>query len=225
MNYHIDTGIIYEKFAENCECPLCQIQKIVTEQFLHEFLNDAVMEDNSRIAVSNKGFCNQHFDMLFSRQNKLSVALQIRSRAEKLLPLLKDVKNVGTAKKLAAKIKSAENSCVICDLVNESMKKYYITVAQMFAREKNFFKTLLKTNGFCLTHYAELLNYSSHAGFAKKEYLALLSKIQRDNFERVDKELKAFCDSHDYRNAYKPLGNAEDALPRMRVKIYGEKQV
>lgn len=224
MNYHIDTGIIYEKFAENCECPLCQIQKLVTEQFLHEFLNDAVMEDNSRIAVAEKGFCSEHFDMLFSRQNKLSVALQIRTRAEKLSPLLSDLGSFGAAKKRAEQIEKASRSCVICDLVEKSMKKYYITIAQMFTREKDFFKTLMKTKGFCLTHYAELLKYSSHAGFAKKEYLALLTKIERENFMRVDAELKAFCDSHDYRNAYKPLGNAEDSLPRMRVKIYGEKQ-
>lgn len=61
MNYHIDTGIIYEKFGEPCECPLCAIEKKVQEQFLHEFLNDAVMEDDSRIAVAKKGVLRTAF--------------------------------------------------------------------------------------------------------------------------------------------------------------------
>ena len=122
MNYHIDTVIIYENFKTDCECPLCAIEQKVTEQFLHEFLNDAVMEDDTRIKVGKKGFCDKHFDMLFKRQNKLSVALQISTRAEKITPLLSSVKSAGAAKKRAKEIKEALSSCVICDLVEESMQ-------------------------------------------------------------------------------------------------------
>jgi hypothetical protein len=88
MKYHIDTGLIVDKFQTDCECPLCEIQKIVEEQFLFEFLNDAVMEENTRIKVGQKGFCAKHFDMLFSRQNKLSVALQIETRSQVLSEFL-----------------------------------------------------------------------------------------------------------------------------------------
>ena len=224
MNYHIDTGLIYEKFKEGGECPLCAIEKIVQEQFLHEFLNDAVMEDNTRIKVGKKGFCAKHFDMLFARQNKLSVALQVGTRAEKIAPFISTVKSAGAAKKRAKEIEDAAKTCVICDLVEESMIKYYKTVAQMFVHEKDFYKMLFSCKGFCMHHYAELLKYSSSAGFGVKEYLSVLSSAQQKNFARVQDELKAFCDSHDYRNAYKPLGDAENALPHARIKLYGEKQ-
>lgn len=224
MQYHIDTGLIYEKFGEDCECPLCLIEKKVQEQFLHEFLNDAVMEDDSRVQVSEKGFCAKHFDMLFSRPNKLSVALQIETRAKKIAPLFSAVKSAGAAKKRAKEINRALSHCVICDLTEESMEKYYKTVAQMFVREKEFYKILLGGKGFCARHFSELLKYSSSAGFAAKDYLAALCAVQERNFKRLQTELKDFCDSHDYRNAYKPLGNSETALPRIRTKIYGEKQ-
>ena len=56
MAYHIDTGLIKEKLKVDCECPLCEIKKVVEEQFLYEFLNDAVMEDNTRIKVGEEGF-------------------------------------------------------------------------------------------------------------------------------------------------------------------------
>lgn len=224
MHYHIDTGLIYEKFGIDCECPLCAIEKKVSEQFLHEFLNDAVMEDDTRVKVGKKGFCEKHFDMLFARRNKLSVALQINTRAEKIAPLFTAVKSAGAAKKRAKELKAATENCVICDLVNESMTKYYKTIAQMFVREKEFYKTLFASKGFCLKHYSELLNYANYAGFATKEYLSVLSTVETRNFSRVQTELKAFCDSHDYRNAYKPLGDAENALPHARVKFYGEKQ-
>ncbi len=222
-SYHIDTGLIKEKFAGDSECPLCEIQSVVEEQFLHEFLNDAVMEDATRIKVGEKGFCARHFDMLFNRQNKLSVALQIGTRAEKIAPLLGAIKSASAAKKQATKIETALSGCAVCELVNESMIKYYKTIAQMFVREKDFLKTFLSSNGFCLPHYAELLKYSSSAGFAAKEYLSALSSVENRNFERIQGDLNKFCVKHDYRNAHEPLGAAETALPRTRIKLYGIK--
>ncbi|MBR2498416.1 MAG: hypothetical protein IKB67_01750 [Clostridia bacterium] len=223
MSYHIDTGLIKEKFNTDCECPLCEIKKVVEEQFLHEFLNDAVMEDNTRIKVGKNGFCARHFDMLFSRQNKLSVALQIGTRVEKLQHLFEPSANVRTAIKQAEAITKSSTTCVICDLVEDSMVKYYKTIAQMFQKERDFFKTLISSKGFCIHHYAELLKYSRHAGFVSKEYVKILGNTQKRNMERLQEELKKFCDKHDYRNALEPLGSAETALPRMREKLYGKK--
>ncbi len=222
MGYHIDTGLIYEKFAVDCECPLCEIKKVVEEQFLHEFLNDAVMEDNTRIKVGKQGFCKEHFNMLFSRQNKLSVALQIDTRVDNLMPLITPAKSAGQAKKIAEQIKNGQVSCVVCDLVQESMIKYYKTIAQMFLKEKDFYKTLVASKGFCLPHYAELLRYSSFAGFGTKEYLSIIGDVQNRNMQRIQKDLKKFCVKHDYRNALEPLGSAETALPRMGEKLYGK---
>ena len=224
MAYHIDTGLIKDKFKEETECPLCEIKKVVEEQFLFEFLNDAVMEDNTRIKVGKLGFCSRHFDMLFSRQNKLSVALQIGTRVDVLQKnTIKEVKNVNAAIKQAKALEQASSTCIICDLTEESMVKYYKTIAQMFAREKQFFKTLLSSKGFCMHHYAELLRYSKSAGFFAKDYVSILSGVQKRNVERIQLELKKFCDKHDYRNALEPLGTAETALPRMGVKLYGKK--
>ena len=223
MNYHIDTGLIKEKFAVDCECPLCEIKKVVEEQFLHEFLNDAVMEDNTRIKVGKFGFCDRHFDMLFSRQNKLSVALQIRTRANVLKQNLGELKSLKSAKKQVEYIEKAEKTCVICDLTEESMTKYYKTVAQMFAKEKDFYKTIISSKGFCMHHYAMLLKYAGSASVFAKDYVNLLSGAQMRGLERVDSDLKKFCDKHDYRNVNEPLGSAETALPRMRTKLYGKK--
>lgn len=223
MNYHIDTGLIWEVFKNNSECPLCEIKKKVEEQFLTEFLNDAVMEDNTRIRVGKVGFCAKHFDMLFSRQNKLSLALQVGTRLEKTERLTACIKTKRNAKKLAEEIKASTCTCAVCELVNESMTKYYKTVAQMFVKEKEFYKTLISCNGFCLEHYAELLRYCDSAGLGANSYVQILSGVQERNFKRIQTELKEFCDMHDYRNAYKPMGNLETALPRTRTKLYGKK--
>jgi hypothetical protein len=181
------------------------------------------MEDNTRIKVGKQGFCSKHFDMLFSRQNKLSVALQIGTRVDNIDYLFSPAKSVSQAKKFANEIQKGQKDCVICDLVEESMIKYYKTIAQMFVKEKEFYKMLISSKGFCLPHYAELLKYSSSAGFGAKEYLAVIGGVQQRNMERLSKDLKKFCDKHDYRNALEPLGSAETALPRMGEKLYGKK--
>ena len=223
MAYHIDTGLIKEKFKVDCECPLCEIKKVVEEQFLYEFLNDAVMEDNTRIKVGKLGFCSRHFDMLFNRQNKLSLALQVGTRLDRTSNLYSQIKSHKVATKLAKSIESSFKTCAVCDLVDESMVKYYKTIAQMFSKERDFLKILLKTNGFFLHHYAELLKYSGYAGGLKNSYVEVLSGVQNRAIALVKDDLKEFCDKHDYRNAFKPLGRAENALPNTRAKLYGEK--
>lgn len=223
MNYHIDTGLIKDKLKVDCECPLCEIKQVVEEQFIHEFLNDAVMEDNTRIKVGKHGFCSRHFDMLFSRQNKLSVALQICTRIDVMSPKLEQVSSLKSAQKQADFILENINDCAICDLVEDSMIKYYKTMAQMFMNERNFFKSLLATKGFCLEHYAMLLKYAKYAGPMAKEYVSLLSGLESRNLKRIRGDLQGFCDKHDYRNALQPLGESETALPRTRIKLYSKK--
>ena len=224
MTYHIDTGLIWDEFKKDSECPLCEIKKIVEEQFLTEFLNDAVMEDNTRIRVGKVGFCAKHFDMLFARQNKLSLALQVGTRLEKTEHLTKTITKKGQAKKLAKDILNSTCTCAICELVEKSMDKYYKTIAQMFVNEKDFYKALISTKGFCLEHYAKLLKHSDCAGVGANGYVEVLSGVEHRNFERIRGELKEFCDMHDYRNAYKPMGYLESALPRTRTKIYGKRE-
>ena len=224
MKYHIDTGLIIQKFKENTECPLCEIQAIVEEQFLHEFLNDAVMEDSTREKVNKYGFCSQHFDNLFFRPNKLSVALQIQTRTDYLNKILTPIKSVKGAKLQAKQLEMASDSCIICKYTQESMEKYYKTIAQLFSREPEFIKLFMISKGFCIEHYTSLLKYVSYAGSLKNDYAEALFKVQKRNFERIKQEVNLFCNKHDYRNANMPLGSAQTALPRMREKLYGKKE-
>ena len=224
MRYHIDTGLIIQKFKEESECPLCAIQQIVEEQFLHEFLNDAVMEDSTREKVNKHGFCNEHFDKLFFRPNKLSVALQIQTRTDYINKILSPINNSRGAKNQAKALEQATSSCIICSYTRESMEKYYKTIAELFSREPEFIKLFMTSKGFCLEHYSSLLKYSSYAGGLKNDYIEWLFKVEKRNFERLKGEIDAFCVKHDYRNAKTPLGSAENALPKMREKLYGRKE-
>lgn len=224
MRYHIDTGLIIQKFKEDSECPLCAISQIVEEQFLHEFLNDAVMENSTREKVNKYGFCREHFDKLFFRPNKLSVALQIQTRTDYINKILSPIKDSRGAKNQAKALDKTTSSCIICSYTKESMEKYYKTIAELFSREPDFIKLFMTSKGFCLEHYSSLLKYTTYAGGLKNDYVEALFKVQKRNFERLKEEIDAFCVKHDYRNAKTPLGSAENALPKMREKLYGKKE-
>ena len=181
------------------------------------------MEDDTRARVNKLGFCAEHFDMLFARQNKLSVALQAITRTNTLKKEI-GAKDAKGAKKAAAALKKLTSTCIVCDIVNDHMVRYAKTVAQLYAKESAFREQLNSTKGFCMKHYSSLLEHSDCAGLKAKAYLADLCKLQETNLSRMVDELQWFCDKHDYRNREKPLGSSADALPRIRIKLYGEKK-
>ncbi|MBQ9103545.1 MAG: hypothetical protein IJY57_00465 [Clostridia bacterium] len=222
MAYHINTGLIKEKFNSPCDCPLCEIKRVVEEQFLHEFLNDAVMETRSRGLVNEYGFCSKHFDMLYKRQNKLSLAVQISSRIFALGDIIKQESSIKGAKKQAEKLKKAQSTCIICKLSDESMEKYYKGIAKLYADEESFAIAFKSTKGFCLEHYSALLEHSINAGFKAKQFVKDLTNLQINSINRLTEDLNKYCQKHDYRNAYKPLGSAENVLPRTKLKLFGK---
>ena len=52
MNYHIDTGLIWENFKKEGECPLCDLYEIVNARVVEQFTTEAVMEDHARDRVN-----------------------------------------------------------------------------------------------------------------------------------------------------------------------------
>lgn len=224
MKYEISTGLIVEHFNDKSECPLCEIKKIVERGIAEQFLNDAVMEDHTRAKVNELGFCKHHFEMLFNRPSKLSLALQISTRMKTLNRKIGEIKNFKGAKKQAEDLKKSRASCIICEYTDFHMVRYYKTIAQMFFNEPDFRKQLESTKGFCFDHYEELLTYANYAKNKTNEYLDALSTIQNRNIARIIGELKWFCDKHDYRNSNKPMGNSEDVLQRSKIKLYGDEK-
>ena len=62
MQYHISTGLIIKHFEQDCNCPLCEMEKIVETNICRELLADGCMDDDVRKQVNERGFCLKHFD-------------------------------------------------------------------------------------------------------------------------------------------------------------------
>lgn len=223
MQYHISTGLIVKHFENNCGCPLCSIEKIVESNVCRELLGDGCMDDDVRTIINKKGFCEKHFDLLFSMQSKLGLALQSDTRLKTLRKnLLTKPLSAQKAKKQAKKIEQELSTCAVCDYTADEMIKYYKTIAQMYAGEPDWREKLMNCGGFCLKHYAKLIEYSNFAFFKAKNYLADLYEIENKKLDRNAELMQGFLNRHDYRNLGKPLGESQNALALYRAAFYGE---
>ena len=222
MNYHIGNMLIYQEFNDSGVCPLCRIRNILENRLAEQYLNESVMEDFQRRMVNERGFCEHHTNMLYARQNKLSLALQHVTRLTALKGKLEVTADLKTAQKMAETFIHSGDTCVICDGVEVNMIRYYKTVAEMFLAEKDFKQTLQNTDGFCLEHFGSLLRYASFAGRRKKDYIYTLTSLEKKSMEKLLTDLQRFAAKHDYRNADLPWEGAEKALERSVVKLHGE---
>lgn len=223
MRYHINTGLIQEKIGAKEFCPLCEIEKIVESGICKELLGDGCMDDDMRSSVNEKGFCPEHFEMLYSMPSKLGLSLQIQTRIRFVAGKL-TVPTSAIAAKRAAKVLLNENKkCIVCDFTDDEMIKYYKTVAQMFDNEEQFRKILAESDGFCIKHFSKLLEYCDYAKKSTKQYLKTICDVQQKRFSTDLNLLQKFNARHDYRNIGKPLGEAENALPNIKKDLYGKK--
>ena len=221
MNYHINTILVWDSFKKKDECPLCLIESAIEKQIINQYLNEAVMEDDYRKDVNKYGFCKMHFKNLYDRENKLGLALQTDTRIKYLTKLLKTADTTKEAAKISQNIKKELSTCIICNVVEFNMSGYFETIPKMYHNENEFAKIFKESKGFCLKHYARLLDTAKFAGGSTKGYLTDLTTIEKDNIERLEKELAFFTEKFDYRNAEKSWGTCEDALPRSLNKIHG----
>ena len=159
MQYHISTGLVIQHFEKDCNCPLCEMEKIVEANICRELLADGCMDDDVRHQVNARGFCLKHFEQLYEMPSKLGLSLQMTTRMNTIFKTFQPVNSTRKAKKQAKALESELTTCIVCDYTQKEMVKYYKTIAQLFDKEDQFKQMLASSNGFCLKHYAKLLEY------------------------------------------------------------------
>ena len=167
---------------------------MLENQYVQKYLGEAVMVDEFRQKVNEKGFCKKHFNMLYQGQNKLGLSLETATR----LSYIK--KNFIESVQKPQKFIDNLNNCVICEHINENMERYYETCAQMYFAEPDFRLLLKEQKGFALEHFANLLLHAKRAGSMAKEYESELRKIESRYISLLLKDLEEYSDKFDYKN-------------------------
>lgn len=241
LKYHIDTIPIWDAYHEETECPLCFLETRSEDGYVDSFLGGSVMEPSTRIEVNEKGFCQNHFKMLYDAQNRLGLALithtYLRETFSEMKERMERLKKRPTAgrqsifSRRASKDSPIEefanwldekvDTCIICERIDYTLHRYAYTIVYLWDSDPKFRDTFKASKGFCMSHLSLILSMAGEYLNNKKQvaFLDDLIPVQIENMDRLDGELLWFTQKFDYRNQDKPWGTSKDALPRAIEKL------
>ena len=241
MKETIYTIPVNEAYETDCECPLCELEKKLEKDAIDFSLGGAMMEPDFRLISNEKGYCINHYRMMFKTPSKLQMALvldthlmEIRKTLSEFesLPQLNETDkkgflkkgNIGDAiQKISKSIEKTQTSCVICDKINDTMARYVDVLLYMWANDEMFKEKFESSKGVCLKHFKMLVDGAtiSLKGDNVKTFLNALIKKESAELDRIQEDIHKFTLKFDYRNQDMPWGTAKDSLKRTTEKLGG----
>ena len=233
MKEKLYTIPVNDAFNADSECPLCNMRKSLETNAIDFTMGPSYMEDDVRAVTSQMGFCEKHIELLYKNQNRLGLALILKTHMEKV------VKDVKKRSEMNAKVASSsifkkkvgesevvsylnelENSCYICDKIEGTFNRYIATIFHLYHMDASFRSKFKEGKGFCTNHYGVLYSAASKylSGVELNNFINELNQLYIDNMLRVCDDLEWFINKFDYRYTEEPWKNAKDALQRAILK-------
>ena len=115
-------------------------------------------------------------------------------------------------------------SCLICEKMDYTLKRYYFTICFNWIKDPEFRKLFNESKGFCHSHLVPLLEMGEKVFPAAKwpEFLNELITLQLKSYERLESELLWFTQKFKAENFDKPWGTSQDAHKRTVQKLSGK---
>ena len=251
MNYHIDTIPLWDAVKEGAPCPFCAVMANAEAIFADRYLHGAVMEPDVRVQVNAKGFCREHWQLLYAQRKPLPVSLMLhthlsekRQGYDKALTGLQRAVDKGVGlmdagalgkfnkkgglqgqiAEVAERFEKAQHSCLLCERLETTLERYLNTFCAMFRDESEFARAIADGPGFCLPHTAALLRAApGHlSGKPLEKLLTAVIDTTRRGLEQQEKDLYDYTQLYDYQNAAsQPTPQVRDAVPRAINRLRG----
>ncbi len=233
MKEKLHTIPVNEAFDTDCECPLCAMYKALEEKAIDFTMGPSYMDDDIRGETSRLGFCGKHLELLYKNQNRLGLALILKSHMDLLireaekhtglnakLPLSSLFRKKGDQAASDASSEKRKSTCYICDKIEGTFERYIATIFYLYHTETEFRSKFSACKGFCRSHYSLLQSKAPKAlsGDELYGFLKELDRLYLENMKRVRDDLEWFINKFDYRYAEEPWKNARDAMPRAMLK-------
>lgn len=245
MKYELETIPVWDALKADGECPFCHLAQVSREYYASYYLGSSVMNPETRVKVNEAGFCSDHFFDLAAERKAHSLGLithtYLKEYQKKLDPPLSSLKK--RCQKLATKkgqlsfpkdvrkrrddlfelLESIDKTCLICDGLERSMKRYLYTLTYLWKSDSEFRSTLKESKGFCMVHLKDLLPMAEECLKPAEalEFMGEVLQLQEDNLERLERELDWFNQKFDAQNSQKPWDNSKNAHKRTIEKLIG----
>lgn len=238
MKDHIHTAPVNEAFDAGDECPFCYLERQAEQHALRFTAGPSAsyMAPDIRKETNRAGFCTVHMKKLYDFGNALGNALMLQTHFEDVLeqfdremaqerkPAKKGLfgkkKEEGTGQ--GQWLRRRVESCYVCEKIDYTMDRYWQTFFYML-KDEEFRQKVERSKGFCLRHFAKMLDLSEEQlPAAQREWFdATVIPLTRENLQRVKEDLDWLVAKYDYRNADADWRNSKDALQRSMQKVAG----
>ena len=225
--YTIPVNEAFEASAADpaCGCPFCTLYSKLEENELDLILGASMMEPDVRIKTNELGFCKTHYDMMFTRKNRLGLALMLESHLNELRREVDSgglslMKSPGTDQ--MKRLERLEHDCYVCGRIEFSLSKMFETAVLLWERDPEFRKKLSAQPYICLVHYRKYIEFGRRA-LPKKlfsEFYREVSGVVLSYFDTLREDVSWFCKKFDYRYNDEPWYNSKDAVERA-IKFLG----
>ncbi len=216
--YTIPVNEAFEASAEDaaCGCPLCAIYRKLEENELELILGASMMEPDIRIKTNEQGFCRLHYDLMFTRKNRLGMALTLESHLKELRGDLKEGLLGAPGSRPMKRIAELEGGCYVCRRARFHFEHMAETVVYLWDSDEEFGQKLRAQPYFCLPHYRKLLEYGQKRLGKKKlaQFAAEVGGVVTAYMDTLTEDISWFCKKFDYRYDAEPWYNSKDAVER-----------
>ena len=216
--YTIPVNEAFEASAadKSCGCPFCSLYNRLEDDELELILGASMMEPDVRIKTNKEGFCKTHYDMMFTRKNRLGMALTLESHLSELKDEIKDKAFSKPGERPMKRIALLEDNCYICRRIEFNFAHMIETAVILWDSDEEFAPKLKAQPYFCLPHYRRFLEYASKR-LGKKQYAEFekeVSGIVNAYIETLGEDISWFCKKFDYRYGDEPWYNSKDSVER-----------
>ncbi len=191
---------VNEVFEPRCGCPVCAMRNTVEEHICEYIMGAAMMEPDVREETNAMGFCLTHYNMLLKQNNRLSLALMLNTHLAAVREKISDKKSAKSKKNAPS-----GQTCFVCSKTEWGVNHTLETLYTLFRDDEGFRKLYSSQEYICMPHYDLLM--SGAAQRLKKDDLKAFQEATNMLVTRyadaLNKDVKEFCDSFDYRNAGK----------------------
>lgn len=225
MKEKIYTISLTEALESKCECILCKIEEKITNDAIKYYTGSAMMEPDTRIETNRKGFCAHHYNMMLSKNAKLSVALVLQTRLGEVISLLENASGVKKSRfskasridGVKALLNESLSGCAACTKIEKQMNNCYDNFVFLLNTESDFYNSFFDSNGLCLKHFMKILPFLNYGHLFENLLSFQLKKL---NLQKS--EIDRFVLKFDYRNSDMPWDYVQDAPLRVINTLRGK---
>jgi len=230
----LEISRVHDAYARGGECPLCDLVAEAETAYLRSFEHSRVMEPEVRVRTNREGFCAPHLRRLHAADNKLGLGLMVHTRLQlvraQLEPELANAASahgrrepIRQAAAAASRIRDLGSTCYLCRLLEQDRRRYIVTILYLWAHDPLFAPVFRASRGFCLPHFAEVLDEAGGSMKADRlrRWLDDAGTLLRESLSRIEDDLLAFTQLHRAENSSRGTEEVRAALGRALQKLSG----